>query len=126
MIRSVEIKSEKTRQALIVKVYTLVRDRNLLRLSYDAMNDSLKARRERLNLLIERLKEFADSKDPNVKLTVGASDIRGSVRDISGGLTAYYSTMAGTLIDQTILNRLALQGVYEKFLPHLDSNEIHN
>jgi hypothetical protein len=120
MIRSVEIKSEKIRQALIVKVYNLVRDRNLLRLSYDVIGKSLVVRRERLQLLIDRLKDFSQVFTPNEKLEVGAADIRGSVRDISAGLSTYYNTKAGTWIDQTILDRLALQGVYQKFLPHLD------
>ncbi|MEO5970796.1 MAG: hypothetical protein ABIQ95_12790 [Bdellovibrionia bacterium] len=123
MIKSVEIKTEKTRQALIAKAYNLLRDRNLLRLSFDVLDVSLAGRRERLNLLIDKLNKFAGSTDSAEKLTVQASDIRGSVRDVASGMAGYYSTKATVLIDQAALDRLALQGVYDKFLPHLEGTE---
>jgi hypothetical protein len=124
MIKSVEIKSDKTRQGLIARAYNLLRDRNLLRLSFDVLDSSLAARKERLNLLIDRLNAYVSNPDLTAKLTVQASDIRGSVRDVAMGMSGYYSTKAAVLIDQAVLDRLALQGVYDQFLPNLDGNEI--
>jgi len=126
MVKSLEIKAEKTRQSLIAKTYNILRDRNILRQTFEVYDSSLKDRRERLNLLIERLNRFAVSTDPTEKLTVQASDIRGSVRDVASGMSGYYNTQAAILIDQASLDRLALQGVYEQFLPHLDGSATLN
>ncbi|MEO5970795.1 MAG: hypothetical protein ABIQ95_12785 [Bdellovibrionia bacterium] len=125
MVKSIEIKSEKTRQSLIVKTYNLVRDRDILRQSFDIIDTSLRGRKERLNLLLEKVHQFENSTDPNA-IPVQPSEIRGSVTDVAAGLTGYFNTRAAILMDQTELDRIALKGVYEKFLPHLEENEIPN
>jgi hypothetical protein len=125
LIKSIEIKSEKTRQSLIVKAYNLVRDRNILKQNFNTFDASLTYRKERLNLLLERFHEFASSTDPDLKV-VAPSDIRGSLKDVTSGLQGYFASFATVVMDQTALDRLALRGVYEKFVPQLSVNELSN
>ena len=123
LIKSVEIKSDKTRQSLISKAYNLVRDRNILRQTFDIYDVSLKIRKDRLELLIQRFMQFAASQDPAEKLSVQPAELRGSVLDMVAGMSGYYSAKAAVLMDQAELDRMALKGTYEKFLPHLEGGE---
>jgi hypothetical protein len=123
MVKSVDINLQQTRQLLISKVYNLLRDRNLLKLSYNVLDESLVLRRDRLNLLIDQLKTYAEKGTRDDKIPVQASDIRAAVRDTAIGLTGLYNTKASLVMDQAALDRVALQGVYDQFLPHLEGIE---
>lgn len=117
LIETLDLRIAETRQALIARAYSQIRERNLIRKNLEIYEASLVSRRDRLSQLMSKYNEWIRTIESGKESPVKSSDIRNAVKDLILGLRSYYSARAAVEINQVELDRLELQGAYLYLLP---------